>query len=62
VAPALYVAVGLSGKFNHVVGARGAGTVVAVNSDPEALVFGCADVGIVGDWRQVVVLLADALQ
>jgi len=62
VAPALYVAVGLSGKFNHAVGARGAGTVVAVNSDPEALVFGCADVGIVGDWREAVVLLADALQ
>jgi electron transfer flavoprotein alpha subunit len=61
VAPALYVAIGVSGKFNHVVGARGAGTIVAVNNDPEARCFGCADVGIVGDWREVVPLLAAAL-
>jgi electron transfer flavoprotein alpha subunit len=62
VAPALYVAIGASGKFNHMVGARGAGVVVAVNSDPDALVFGCADIGIVGDWREVVPLLVDALR
>jgi electron transfer flavoprotein alpha subunit len=61
VAPALYVAIGASGKFNHMVGARGAGVVVAVNNDPDALVFGCADIGIVGDWREVVPLLVDAL-
>ena len=62
VAPALYVAIGLSGKFNHMVGARGAGVVLAVNSDPDAPVFGCADVGIVGDWREIVPLLVDALR
>ncbi|HUO47790.1 MAG TPA: electron transfer flavoprotein subunit alpha/FixB family protein, partial [Acidimicrobiales bacterium] len=61
VAPALYVVIGASGKFNHMVGARGAGVVVAVNSDPEALVFGCADIGIVADWREAVPLLVDAL-
>jgi electron transfer flavoprotein alpha subunit len=61
VAPALYVAIGLSGKFNHMVGTRGAGVVVAINSDPEALVFGCSDIGIVADWREVVPLLVDAL-
>jgi electron transfer flavoprotein alpha subunit len=61
VAPALYVAVGVSGKFNHIVGARGAGTIVAINSDPEARIFEWADVGIVGDWREVVPLLVDAL-
>jgi len=43
---------GASGKFNHMVGVRAARTVVAINADPEALVFGVADVGIVGDWRE----------
>ena len=62
VAPALYVAVGVSGKFNHVVGTRGAGVVVAVNTDPEARIFEWADVGIVGDWHDVVPLLARALE
>jgi len=61
VAPALYVAVGLSGKFNHMVGVRGAGVVLAVNSDPDAVVFGCCDIGIVADWHEVVPLLVDAL-
>ena len=44
-APQLYVAIGMSGKFNHMVGVRRAGFVLAINSDPEALVFGCADAG-----------------
>ena len=61
VAPALYVAIGVSGKFNHVVGARGAGTIVAINNDPEARIFEWADVGIVADWHEVVPLLVDAL-
>ncbi|MHB8312828.1 MAG: FAD-binding protein, partial [Candidatus Dormibacteria bacterium] len=45
--PRLYVAIGLSGKFNHMIGVRGAGCVLAVNSDPEAPVFESADIGIV---------------
>ena len=61
VAPALYVAIGVSGKFNHVVGARGAGTIVAINNDPEARILEWADVGIVADWHEVVPLLVDAL-
>jgi electron transfer flavoprotein alpha subunit len=61
VAPALYVAIGVSGKFNHMVGARGAGTIVVINNDPEALSLQWADVAIVGDWRAVVPLLVDAL-
>ena len=52
--PRLYVAVGLSGKFNHMIGVRGAGCILAVNSDPDAPVFEAADVGIVADWRHVV--------
>ncbi len=61
VAPALYVAIGVSGKFNHIVGARGAGTIVVINNDPEAPVLQWADVAIVGDWHEVVPLLVDAL-
>lgn len=62
IAPRLYVALGLSGKFNHMVGVRSAGTILAVNQDPDALVFGHADVGLVGDWHQVVPALEDALR
>ncbi|HWW54549.1 MAG TPA: FAD-binding protein [Acidimicrobiales bacterium] len=61
ISPLLYVAIGLSGKFNHVVGIRGAGEVLAINSDPEALVFGSADIGIVADWHDVVPLLVAEL-
>lgn len=60
-APALYVAIGVSGKFNHIVGARGAGTIVVINNDPEARILEWADVAIVGDWHEVVPLLVDAL-
>jgi electron transfer flavoprotein alpha subunit len=59
--PRLYVAIGLSGKFNHLVGVRGAGEIVAINVDSDAPVFAHADIGIVGDWRQVVPLLVAAL-
>ncbi len=61
IAPALYVAIGVSGKFNHIVGARGSGTIVAINNDPAALILDWADVAIVGDWHEVVPLLVDAL-
>ena len=52
--PRLYVALGTSGRFNHMAGVRSAGAVLAVNVDPGAEVFGVADVGLVGDWREVV--------
>lgn len=61
IAPRLYVAVALSGKFNHMVGVRAAGTILAVNDDPSAPVFEHCDVGIVGDWHEVVPMLARAL-
>lgn len=60
-APRLYVAVGLSGTFNHLVGVRGADQILAINRDPDAKVFSAADVGIVGDWRAVVPLLTAAV-
>lgn len=61
IAPCLYIALGTSGKFNHMVGVRAAGTVLAVNTDSEALVFDAADIGIVGDWHDVVPLLVTEL-
>jgi len=61
ISPLLYVAVGLSGKFNHMVGVRGAGQVLAINCDPDALVFASADVGIVGDWHDAIPLLVTAI-
>jgi electron transfer flavoprotein alpha subunit len=62
VAPALYVALGVQGKFNHVIGTRSAGTVVAVNLDACAPIFDWADIGIVADWRQAVPALVAELE
>jgi electron transfer flavoprotein alpha subunit len=62
IAPRLYFAVGLSGKFNHMVGVRAAGTIVAINDDPGAVVFSQCDIGIIGDWHEVVPALAAALR
>ena len=61
VAPALYLLLGASGKVNHMVATRGAGLVVAVNSDPDAPVFDAVDVGIVADWAQFARLLTSEL-
>lgn len=62
VAPAIYVALGVQGKFNHVVGTRSAGTVLAVNLDPDAPIFDWADIGIVADWRRAVSALVAELE
>ena len=62
IAPRLYVALALGGKFNHSVGVRGAGTIVAVNTDPDAPIFDWADVGLVGDWREIVPEFVAALE
>lgn len=61
IAPRLFVSLGASGKFNHIVGARAAGTIVAVNTDPSAPIFGFADIGVVGDWKAVLPELAAAI-
>jgi electron transfer flavoprotein alpha subunit len=60
IAPALYIALGVSGRFNHTVGIQASGTVLAVNSDPSAPIFDCADIGIVADWAECVPLLVKA--
>lgn len=61
VAPELYVALGISGQLQHVVGCRGAGTVVVVNSDADAPYFSECDFGVVGDLAAVLPALTAAL-
>ena len=53
ISPRLYFAIGMSGKFNHTVGVRNAGTVVGINPDPEAPLWEIVDIGFVGDWAEV---------
>jgi electron transfer flavoprotein alpha subunit len=62
ISPALYVGIGVRGALNHTIGIQQSGTIVAINSDPNAEIFHTADFGIVDDWREIVPALTEKLK
>jgi electron transfer flavoprotein alpha subunit len=62
IAPHLYIALAISGRFNHTCGTQAAGTILAINTDATAPIFAEADIGLVADWAACVPLLAAAFQ
>src|SRR6202050_5813041 len=62
VKPTVYIAAGISGAIQHMVGMKGSRNIIAINKDPEAPIFAGADLGIVGDVHTVLPRLIETLQ
>ena len=62
VKPTVYLACGISGATQHLVGMKGSANIIAINKDAEAPIFGIADLGIVGDVHKVLPKLIEALE
>jgi electron transfer flavoprotein alpha subunit len=62
VKPTVYLACGISGATQHLVGMKGSANIIAINKDEEAPIFGIADLGIVGDVHKVLPRLIEALE
>lgn len=62
VKPKIYIAVGISGAFQHVTAMQGSETIIAINKDPRAPIFGVADYGIVDDFQNVIPILKEKIK
>ena len=62
VKPKVYIALGISGAFQHTAGLKGAGTVIAINKDPKAPIFNVAHYGIVADMFKILPVLKEKVK